>query len=204
MIKIPRDAIELKSLELVWIERLRQKEVEGYTPAHDDDDEHDQGQLAILASYYALSSAYPDGPAVGPLPAWYSSSLNYLRGIVESFGAGWKVNPKSPIRDLVRAGALILAELERRLRADEGVKLPMWQSHKIVAADKIVAAVDESPSMHGHWELLCGASVPVNLQLAHRVPEGINPIGGYYVRYKDGFESWSPAEAFEQGYRRLP
>ena len=25
-------------------------------------------------------------------------------------------------------------------------------------------------------------------------------IGGYYVQYKDGYESYSPAEAFEEGY----
>lgn len=32
-----------------------------------------------------------------------------------------------------------------------------------------------------------------------------NPkAGGYYVVYKDGYESWSPAEAFESGYTRLP
>ena len=83
-------------------------------------------------------------------------------------------------------------------------KIPRWQSHKIVAADKIVAAIDESPSMYGHWDLLCGVSTPVSLQLAHRVPEGINPVGGYYIRYEDGFESWSPAETFERGYTRLP
>ena len=28
-------------------------------------------------------------------------------------------------------------------------------------------------------------------------------IGGYYVRYKDGYPSWSPAEAFEDGYTRI-
>lgn len=28
-------------------------------------------------------------------------------------------------------------------------------------------------------------------------------IGGYYVRYADGYESFSPAEAFEQGYTRI-
>lgn len=27
--------------------------------------------------------------------------------------------------------------------------------------------------------------------------------GGYYVRYKDGYESFSPAAAFEEGYTRL-
>lgn len=27
--------------------------------------------------------------------------------------------------------------------------------------------------------------------------------GGYYVRYEDGYESYSPAEAFEAGYTEL-
>ena len=27
--------------------------------------------------------------------------------------------------------------------------------------------------------------------------------GGYYVRYKDGYESWSPADVFESGYTRV-
>jgi len=25
-------------------------------------------------------------------------------------------------------------------------------------------------------------------------------VGGYYVVYKDGYKSWSPAKAFEEGY----
>lgn len=27
--------------------------------------------------------------------------------------------------------------------------------------------------------------------------------GGYYVRYADGYESWSPADAFEEGYTKV-
>lgn len=27
--------------------------------------------------------------------------------------------------------------------------------------------------------------------------------GGYYVRYADGYESFSPASAFEKGYTRI-
>jgi hypothetical protein len=31
-----------------------------------------------------------------------------------------------------------------------------------------------------------------------------NPqVGGYYVVYDDGYKSFSPAKAFEEGYRRL-
>lgn len=28
-------------------------------------------------------------------------------------------------------------------------------------------------------------------------------VGGYYVRYKDGYESWSPADVFESGYELM-
>lgn len=28
-------------------------------------------------------------------------------------------------------------------------------------------------------------------------------VGGYYVQYEDGYESWSPAEAFEGGYTEM-
>lgn len=28
-------------------------------------------------------------------------------------------------------------------------------------------------------------------------------VGGYYVKYKDGYESYSPADAFEEGYLKI-
>ncbi len=28
-------------------------------------------------------------------------------------------------------------------------------------------------------------------------------VGGYYVEYSDGYESYSPAEAFEDGYTKV-
>ncbi len=28
-------------------------------------------------------------------------------------------------------------------------------------------------------------------------------ISGYFVRYEDGYESWSPSEAFEAGYAAI-
>jgi len=28
-------------------------------------------------------------------------------------------------------------------------------------------------------------------------------VGGYYVRYKDGYQSFSPKEAFEEGYTEI-
>ena len=83
-------------------ERARQLTQEGYTPEHDD--EHTEGQMALLAAAYALESR-----GLG-----YEWLAEQTRRVVKSYG--WDFKPKDPIQDLVRAGALILAELERRLR----------------------------------------------------------------------------------------
>ena len=42
-----------------------------------------------------------------------------------------------------------------------------------------------------------GAKVMSGLWMERHQPE----VGGYFVRYKDGYESYSPAEAFEEGYK---
>ncbi|EKB5404419.1 hypothetical protein OOP60_004874 [Salmonella enterica] len=94
----------------VIAERQRQQSVEGWTPEHDD--EHGDGELALAASCYAenfaLFSTWQDGESVdwsdAPQPANWPWSLEW-----------WK--PSSPRRDLVKAGALILAEIERGDRA---------------------------------------------------------------------------------------
>jgi len=85
----------------VLAERRRQMEVEGWTPAHDD--AHRQGELARAAATYALASTnYPEPPSV----------INkYVREHWPWALRWWK--PKGRRRDLVRAGALILAEIER-------------------------------------------------------------------------------------------
>lgn len=181
------------ALAMIAQERERQIIQEGYTLTHDD--EHTEGQLALLAAAYALSSRreIPDG--------------GVAKEVAEQVDIyDWPFNPKNPIRDLTRAGALILAELERRLKAEEkkempeaGVQLPRWQSHKVVAADKIIKVWHSGT----RWDLACGATIEVSQKLENRVPHGVDPFGGYYVRY-EGFESWSPAEAFEKGYTRLP
>lgn len=85
-------------------ERIRQIDVESWDPAHDDT--HDDGSLARAAGCYALANMpiaivkeafpyrFPGQPKAWPWhPDW------------------WK--PKSPRENLVRAGALIIAEIER-------------------------------------------------------------------------------------------
>ena len=81
----------------VLAERVRQVEVEGCTPEHDD--EHKDGQLASASASYAVASMRPEGFTVAPSLwpwdlKWWKPTFNRRRM-------------------LVKAGALILAEIER-------------------------------------------------------------------------------------------
>ncbi|WP_418592058.1 hypothetical protein [Ponticoccus sp. (in: a-proteobacteria)] len=87
-------------------ERKRQIEAEGWTPEHDD--EHTGGELAKAAGCYAWAAAQSDGLReilVTPPPTW-----------PEEWAADWW-KLKDRRSDLVRAGALIAAEIERLDRA---------------------------------------------------------------------------------------
>lgn len=84
-----------EALAEILRERQRQIEVEGWTPAHDD--EHEDGALTQAAACYALAAAGHKGSIVTQFWPWQA--------------AWWK--PYSKRRDLVRAAALIVAEIER-------------------------------------------------------------------------------------------
>lgn len=92
---------EADAMALIHAERRRQVDVEGWSPEHDD--AHDGGELAMAGNLYRMHaegrcSMRMDGAPMG----WPWDA------------AWWK--PKDPIRDLVRAGALYLAEQERLRR----------------------------------------------------------------------------------------
>ncbi|HGM5016141.1 TPA: hypothetical protein ACKPYW_000496 [Pseudomonas aeruginosa] len=88
----------------VQAERRRQVEAEGWTPEHDD--EHSHGQMARAAACYALagSSAPNDGTAALLVSLAWPWDQQW-----------WK--PTTRRRDLVKACALALAEIERLDRA---------------------------------------------------------------------------------------
>ena len=88
------------------------------------------------------------------------------------------------------------------------VQLPRWKSHKEVYADTIVDIKlanpdDEHPCFdYAGFDvvLACNAVVCVsNEMIARHKPS----IGEYLVQYDDGYISWSPAKAFEDGYVRV-
>ncbi|HGN0536602.1 TPA: hypothetical protein ACKRLH_001837 [Pseudomonas aeruginosa] len=97
-----------KSVPQAWLdvqaERRRQIEAEGWTPEHDD--AHSHGQMARAAACYALagSSAPNDGTAA------------LLVSLAWPWDEQWW-KPTSARRDLVKACALALAEIERLDRA---------------------------------------------------------------------------------------
>lgn len=98
----PAEQTQTGAVRDVLAERQRQIEKEGWTPGHDD--HHRDNSLAKAASCYAWA-ACGLGPDYPPLPPvlWPWAS------------AWWK--PKDQRTNLVRAGALILAEIERIDRA---------------------------------------------------------------------------------------
>lgn len=84
-------------IDLIAAERQRQLDAEGWTPEHDD--EHQGGELATAAACYLLPDVCDD---------WWPWAWNY-----------WKPTPNDRMRELVKAGALIAAEIDRlRRRAD--------------------------------------------------------------------------------------
>jgi hypothetical protein len=89
------------AIELIAAERTRQIEKEGWTTEHDD--EHDLDQMARAAAYYAMPEwVRNNGPAIWP------------------WSKDWrKPTPDDRIRELVKAGALIAAEIERLQRKEE-------------------------------------------------------------------------------------
>lgn len=83
-----------------------------------------------------------------------------------------------------------------------------WKSHKVVEAARILSVV-ENPSQPGYILHMSGEKVQVAVTpewvQKHATDSQSFPAltGGYYVRYEDGYTSWSPAAAFEAGYARV-
>lgn len=76
--------------------------------------------------------------------------------------------------------------------------MPRYQSHKKVWALKIAALDRRRLSMTPGDEGYAETQMPQEWFDKHQ-PE----VGGYLVVYDDGYQSFSPAKPFEEGYSRL-
>lgn len=98
------------ALRCIALERNRQQEFEGFTTEYDD--RYTAGELAMAAATYAM-------------PHEHRMALSHEK--TEEMGwppetwpwdePFWKPTPDDRVRELVKAGALIVAEIERLLRA---------------------------------------------------------------------------------------
>lgn len=80
----------------------------------------------------------------------------------------------------------------------ESKQLPKYKCHKEVQAFKITNIKLIEPNT----ARLSGEGFKVTVSDDY-IEKHKPHIGGYYVVYEDGYESFSPAKAFEAGYTRL-
>lgn len=97
----------------VLFERARQIDVEGFVEDHDD--RHATGNLARAGAAYAYFGSFDDATRANDHPG------SFIRFLVHelwpnSWAGWWK--PKSRRADLVRAAALLIAEIERLDRVE--------------------------------------------------------------------------------------
>lgn len=91
------------AIELIAEERQRQIEVEGWTPEHDD--AHKEQEIAGAAACYAMPPGRREMALSYPVDWPWDAKW-------------WKPTPNDRIRELVKAGALIVAEIERLQRLE--------------------------------------------------------------------------------------
>lgn len=100
---------------------------------------------------------------------------------------------------------------EGTIMEDVQREMPKYQSHKQVWALKIKAIVlDSDLAKETNRETDGSATItpeeegyaPFKVD-AEYVRKHKPFVGGYYVVYKDGYKSFSPAEAFEEGNTKL-
>lgn len=90
--------------QLITEERARQISAEGWDAGHDD--EHDEGQMCAAAECYAEAAELQVGGIthVSDTPKYWPWEYQW-----------WKPSA-DPVRNLVKAGALIAAEIDRLQR----------------------------------------------------------------------------------------
>ena len=103
----------------VLAERQRQIDKEGWTPGHDD--WHNEGEIAQAAAVYALGAA-TDKPERSVIDEFGTEGTPYRIRSLWPWAREWH-KPRSRRADLVKAGALILAEIERLDRAVPNAEL---------------------------------------------------------------------------------
>lgn len=102
-------------------------------------------------------------------------------------------------------------QMSGEMGRQHAANLPRYRSHKEVQAVKIGAINYDIDLARAENRDTDGSAVIVPVEPgtppirvdAKYVRKHEPKVGGYYVRYRDGYESWSPASEFEDGYTRI-
>ena len=89
-----------------------------------------------------------------------------------------------------------------------GVEMPQYKCHKEVWALKIaeihIDGEGENRETDGSAMITPAEVGYAPFRVDHNFMRKHNPkVGGYYVVYSDGYKSFSPAAAFEEGYTKI-
>lgn len=106
-------------IDEIAAERKRQIEVEGWTPEHDS--HHHDGSLAAAAAAYAWLASLHDDARNEQIRRQGFREDGVFAVIHSLWPESWAdrwFKPKDRRRDLIRAAALIVAEVERLDRGD--------------------------------------------------------------------------------------
>ena len=89
-------------------------------------------------------------------------------------------------------------------------QLANWKCHKVVKAGKMLRPPtliqNDQGQSRGIYEVTVtdvnGAAAKVECPMVV-FARGFPAVGDYLVIYEDGYKSWSPSRAFEEGYTRI-
>jgi hypothetical protein len=94
-----------------------------------------------------------------------------------------------------------IEEIKMHDQQAASAEMPRYKCHKEVWALKIK---EIKLAITGGYTVVPEESGYVPFWVSNEWVHKHNPqIGGYYVAYKDGYKSFSPAQAFEEGYTRV-
>jgi len=85
--------------------------------------------------------------------------------------------------------------------------MKIYQSYKTVKAGRIIN-LERVPAIVPH-EFILTLDVDEKVKVSdewitkHAPEPPLDFIGGYFVEYEDGYQSWSPEKAFEEGYKLI-
>ncbi len=107
---------EKSGAQLIALERNRQIKIEGWTPEHDDIHTHGEMRLAAVAYAYYVHGITP------LINSGYTSTIPIDPPDMWPWEKSWWKPSDDPRRNLVKAGALIAAEIDRLRRAEQRLK----------------------------------------------------------------------------------